>query len=302
MIRRSRTSGLRAALAAALLPLAASAQDTGTPKDAWTFSGEGRHYSIRSTAAKERAQAVLKYMDLCYETYSRFLRTPADAVPRRKFTLVLYSSLEEYQARGGTGRYGHYDGSSLVAYDHPDQMLATFAHEGMHQFTDFCIPNFDRLPSWYAEGIAECIANNEVRNGRLMMCLKKGPVPRLRVPVVQEAIRTGTHVRFRDLFDLDKRRFEHNHQLLYAESWSLCHFLLTAPKHEDPDKQIPDGKYKQIVQRFHGAMTDPKTSAADAVKSAFTMNGKPVDLDALEKEWADYMLRFPVEDEPERKK
>lgn len=278
-------------LAAIALPARPLTQDSFE----WAFESESRHYRMRSTAKKEQAQEVLRYMDLCFDTYSRFLRPPTEQMPRGKFSLILYGGQDEYKKRGGTGRYGHYDGTNLVAYYHPDQMLATFAHEGMHQFTDICIPNFDRLPSWYAEGIAECIANNEARNGKLYMCLKKGPVPRIRAHVVQDAIRQGTYIRFRDLLDFDKRKFQENHQLLYAESWSLCHFLLTAPKLEDPDRQIPEGKYKQVIQRFHSAMLDPKMKAAEAVRTAFVLNGKPIDLEALEKEWRDYMMLFPAE-------
>jgi len=294
----------------ALLALCAAAQEPASPTVAtpglltgfagqdkvdWAYEGESRHYRIKSTAKKEHAQEVLKYMDLCFETYTRFLRPAADRMPRNKFALVLYTGYEEYKRRGGPGRYGHYDGSSLVGYHHPEQMLPTFSHEGMHQFTDICIPRFDRLPSWYSEGIAECIANNEVRGGKLYMCLKNGPVPKIRVYVVQDAIRAGTHIKFRELLDFDKRKFQENHKLLYAESWSLCHFLLTAPKHEDPDKQIPDGKYKSVIVAFHNAMLDPKMKPADAVKAAFALKGKPIDLDALEKEWTEYMLSFPCE-------
>lgn len=268
------------------LPLLAAAQDP------WAFEGESAHYVIQSTADKKTAQEVLRYMDLCFDTYKKFLNPAPERLPKEKFVLVLFRDKDEYKARGGVGRYGHYDGKRLVSYCHPEQMLPTFAHEGVHQFTDICIPHFERLPAWYTEGIAECIANNEVRGGRLFMCLRKGPVPKLRVAAVQEAIRNGKFVSLKDLLKTGKEKFQQNHELFYAESWLLCHFLLTYPKLEDPAKQIPDGKYKDVIVQFHNAMLDPKMKVADAVKRAFVLDRKPIDLDELEKEFREYALAF----------
>jgi hypothetical protein len=264
-------------------------------RDPWAFEGESVHYTIRSTAEKKAATDLLKYMDLCFDTYRRFLNPAPDRLPRQKFTLVLYKNLEEYKARGGSGRYGHYDGKRLVGYCDPEQMLPTFAHEGVHQFTDICFPNFDRLPSWYSEGIAECIANNEVRQGKLYLCLKKGPVPKIRLYVVQEAIRDGRWVRLKDLLAADRKIFQDQWKLYYATSWLFCHFLLAYPKQEDPSRQIPEGKYKQVVVKFHNAMLDPKTKVDEALRLALVLDGKPLSLDELEKEFREYALSFEAE-------
>lgn len=261
-------------------------------QDPWAFEGQSAHYTIQSTGDRKQAQEVLKYMDLCFETYRKFLNPAPERLPQEKFVLVLYRDRDEYKARGGQGRYGHYDGKRLVSYGHPEQMLPTFAHEGMHQFTDLSIPNFERLPAWYTEGIAECIANNEVRGGRLFMCLRKGPVPKLRVPAVQATIRDGTFVRLKDLLRTGREKFQERHELFYAESWLFCHFLLTYPRTEDPAKQIPDGKYKDVIVRFHNAMLDPKMKVDAAIKQAFVHDKKPIDLDELEKEFRDYALGF----------
>ncbi len=259
------------------------------------FTAESARYSIESTADRRHAQELLKYMDLCFDTYRRFLNPSPDRLPRDKFTLVLYRDAREYKARGGKGRYGHYDGRRLVGFYDPEQMLPTFAHEGMHQFTDLCIPHFERLPPWYGEGIAECIANNEVAGGRLTMCLRRGPIPRLRVPVVREAIRGGKLIRLKDLLVMNQKKFQDNHALCYAESWLFCHFLLTFPKQEDPALQIPEGKYKQVIVRFHNAMLNPRTKVEEAVKLAFVHERQPIDIEELEAEFREYALAFDAD-------
>lgn len=258
-------------------------------------TAESAHYSIESTTDRKIALELLKYMDLCFDTYRRFLNPAPERLPRDRFTLVLCRDAAEYKARGGKGRFGHYDGRRLVGYYDPEQMFPTFAHEGMHQFTDICIPNFERLPPWYSEGIAECIANNEVVNGRLTMCLRRGPIPRMRVPVVREAIRGGKFIRIADLLTLGHRKFQENHVLCYAESWFFCHFLLTFPRQEDPSLQIPEGKYKQVIVRFHNAMLNPRVKVEDAVRQAFVLDRKPIDLDVLEAEFREYALAFEVD-------
>jgi hypothetical protein len=259
------------------------------------FTAEGTRYVVESTADRKHAQELLKYMDLCFETYRRFLNAPTERLPRDKFTLVLYRDAREYKARGGTGRYGHYDGRQLVGFFDAEQMFPTFAHEGMHQFTDVCVPNSGRLPPWYTEGIAECIANNEIVNGRLVMCLRRGPIPRLRAPAVREAIRSGKFIRIKDLLVMGPKKFQDNHAICYAESWLFCHFLLTFPKQEDPSMQIPEGKHKQVVVRFHNAMLNPKTKVEEAVRQAFVHDRKPIDLDELEAEFKEYALSFDVD-------
>lgn len=253
----------------------------------WSWQGEGARYELKTTIGQSEGQRVLKYMDLVFETYRAFLNP--ERLPRTKFTLVLYSGYDEYKKFGGTGRYGHYDGRRLVGYYDPEQMLPTFAHEGMHQFTDISIPNFQRVPAWYTEGIAECIANNEVRDGKLSLCLGDGPIPKIRVPVLQEAIREKRHHSIGKLFEVSKRDFQKDFRLCYAEAWAFCHFLLTYPKYEDRTKRIPEGTYKKCLVRFHNAMLDPKRTPAEAVQLAF-----PVDLEKLDAEFTDWVMKWPV--------
>ena len=94
-----------------LFPLLAGMQDE------WCYKGDSVRYSIRSTVERNRSRDLVKYMDLCFDTYRKFLNPAPKRVPKRKFMLILYRNLKEYKSKGGTGRYGHYDGQCLVGYD-----------------------------------------------------------------------------------------------------------------------------------------------------------------------------------------
>lgn len=258
------------------------------------YEGKSAHYRIRSTADRPTARELLKYMDLCFGAYRRFLNPDPEKLPREPLLLVLYRDRAEYTGSGGTGRFGHFDGKQLAGFADPEQMRPTFAHEGVHQFVEMCIPKPDRLPPWYAEGIAECIANNEVRSGKLYLCTADGPVPRLRVPVVQAAIRDSTVIPLRRLLRAGNREFQKRHELYYAQSWLFCHFLLTYPKREDPSKQIPEGKYKPVIVTFHNAMLDPKRKAREALDAALRSDGGKIELEPLEREFLEYARTFEL--------
>lgn len=79
---------------------------------------------------------------------------------------------------------------------------------------------------------------------------------------------------------------------MYAQAWSFCHFLLAYPDHEDPKAQIPNGKYWTVLSNFIRLMARKGANAGDAIKASFQLKGKPLDIDALEQEWMDYVMKM----------
>ena len=104
--------------------------------------------------------------------------------------------------------------------------------------------NFLNFNMWFTEGIADCIGNCEVRGKKLYMCVKSGMIARMRLQTAQAAIRAGAAPRLDRLMMLPKPVFMANAEICYALSWSFCHFLITFPKDEDRNSQIPDGRYE----------------------------------------------------------
>ncbi len=276
---------MNALLAAALLFLA-----QGRPSLPETLSS--RHYDLRTSSPKAEAQELLDFMELVHKTYSDLLKpeNPAE-VEKKRFTILLYKDMTEYVRAGsppGSGAYYNPQTKELVGWHDAVFMKPFFAHEGMHQFTDATSANFRDFPMWFTEGIADCIGNCEVRAGKLYMCVKSGTISRMRLQLVQAAVRQGAAYPLRALLALPRMEFMRNAELCYAQSWSFCHFLITYPKEEDRSVQIPNGKFRKNLSLYYERVRAGGTSHARAWEEAF----KGVPLGELEAAWKKYVLEL----------
>ncbi|MBI2899046.1 MAG: PDZ domain-containing protein [Planctomycetes bacterium] len=268
-------------------------------QDSWRAVRETEHYVVKTTGTAEQAEALGKHMELVYRTYAALLNYQKPAT--RKFTIRLYKDHDEYAKHGAGGTaLAHYNPGTkeLVGSADPDGMWAIFAHEGMHQFIDMVMPDFQKgvrsgqVPTWYSEGIADCIGNSEVRDGKMFMCTMSGYIAKMRIIVIQTAVRENKVRPFRELLYLDQRRFySENGRLNYATGWALTHFLMVYPKTEDPAKQIPGGKYKSKLVQFHNLLASGK-KRDEAYAIAFGI-ARPSDWDVIDKQWREYVLSFP---------
>jgi len=286
----------RLALVGLLLALSADAQQQN-----WSAVYESDHYIVRTTSEKKHANELGLHMELVYDTYARLLNYTKK--PERKFVIRLYKDHEEYKKNGAGGSaLAHYSPQSkeLVGSYDPDGMLAIMSHEGMHQFTDMVMPDFQRsvgsgeVPTWYSEGIADCIGNCENRNGKLYMCvISTGYIAAMRTIVIQTALREGRTPPLREIVKYNQKDYyQKNGRMNYSIGWSFTHFLMCYPKVEEPSKQIPDGKYKKALVSFHNLMAAGR-KRDDAYAIAFGINGGAPAWDRFEKEWKEYVLSFP---------
>lgn len=267
---------------------AARAQDLDRKK-AWPVVLKSAHYQIHSDATKEEAQKLLDHMELLFATYTRLFALPRP--PAARLTVVLFKSKEGYETHAETpkGSAAYYDGRHLVGYCDEERMYNYFAHEGTHQFTDIALKDIQRAPMWFTEGIAECLGNSEVRGGRLYVAARNGRIARENLPVIQKMIRDRTHVPLRELVTMGEKEWKAR-EGMYPQSWSFCHFLLAYPNAEDPKREIPDGRYRPVLSTFITLMSKRSTKLEKALQASFVVNGKPIDLDELEKEWKAYVL------------
>ncbi len=251
---------------------------------------QSKHYDMKSSCTKEEAKELLDFMEKVHPTYTALLQpeNPAE-VAKRRFTIVLYKDAAEYVRSGappGSGAY--YDGKELVGWYDPVFMRPFFAHEGMHQFTDATSKNMQDFPMWFTEGIADCIGNCEVKNDKLYLCVKSGVISRMRIQLIQAAVRQGAAYPLARLLSLGKREFMANAELCYAQSWSFCHFLIAYPKEEDRSVQIPNGKFRKNLAGYYELMRKGDVPHARAWEQAF--KGIPVaELEAL---WRKYVLEL----------
>lgn len=274
-----------------LLPLTVRAQER--PKQpTLDRTVKSKHYECNTNAPEDQARDLLDYMELVHATYMALLK-PLDpeAADKSRNVIRLYKDRADFLASGapkGAGAYYSLQTKELVGYYDPLTVKPFFAHEGMHQFTDLTSKNFRDFPMWFSEGIADCIGNNEVRFKKLYMCLKGGTIARMRLPIIQEAIRSGKAYRLEDLLRLNQMKFMGNAGLCYAQSWSFCHFLITYPELEERDRQIPNGKFRKNLAIYYELVRAGGTSHDKAWGEAF----RGIPLDQLEELWRKYVLKF----------
>lgn len=281
---------MRTLIVLALTLLPAAGQDLDKRKD-WPVVLRSAHYEIRSTCDAAQTKKLLDHMELVFGTYTKLFNMAQ--VPNQKLNLILFKSQAEYEEHPDTpeGSAAYYTGKQLVGYYDERQMYNYFAHEGMHQFTDIALKDIDKAPMWFTEGMAECIGSSEVRKGRLYMCAKNGVIAQENLPIIQRMIRAKSHVKLSTLLTMGEDSFMSRNGM-YAQSWSFCHFLLAYPDHEDPKNQIPNGKYWTVLSNFIRLISRKGFKLEDVIKATFQLNGKALDIDALEKEWMEYVLKM----------
>lgn len=272
-------------------------KDLNNPKK-WPVVLKGDHYQLWSSASEKDAQDILRFMELVFTTYTQLLDLPRP--PVQKMVIVVYKDRAEYLAGGAPGiSAAYYNGSRLVGYTGDKAMFCYFAHEGFHQFTDWGLKAIHKAPPWFTEGMADCIGNHEIRDGKFYVCPKNGYIAQGRIHVIQAAISKNQQIPLAKLFELDQPAFMAQASLLYPEAWSFCHFLMAYPNYDDPKAQIPHGKYWKVLQRYIVAISKSGVKPAKAWEAAMVDEaGKPLDLATLEKEWQDYVLAFPHETKP----
>ncbi|HEU4338532.1 MAG TPA: DUF1570 domain-containing protein, partial [Planctomycetota bacterium] len=272
------------------LLLLLGAQEDRKPDLPSTYTS--KHYELKTSASKEAAQDLLEYMELVFDTYLKLLKPEDPAgTEKAKNTILLYKDREEYLAAGApkmSGAFYSRKTKNLVGYYDSVTMKPFFAHEGMHQFTDLTSQNFGDFPYWFSEGIADCIGNNEVRNGKLYLCIKGGTIARSRLPIIQEALKEGKAYKLSDLLALTPQKFMKDAGLCYAQSWSFCHFLIAYPDMEDRNSQIPAGKFRKNLAIYYERIRLGGSSHRAAWDEAF----KGIPVEALEDLWKKYVAKF----------
>jgi hypothetical protein len=270
-------------------------------QDKFPVTIKSPHYELKSTATEKNAAALLEHMELVFATYTKLLGLAKP--PAGKMTIVLYKDIDEYEASGApSGSVAHYDleARKLVGYADAKTMFNYFAHEGFHQFTDAGLKSLDKSPPWFTEGMAECIGNSVVRDRKLFMGVKDGVIAIENIGIIRAAVNEGKHVSIAKLLAMDDDAFQKQSDLLYPEAWSFCHFLLAYPEYENPKNQIPNGQYWTVLSNYITFMSKAGTAPEEARKASFVMKGKAIDLAELEKEWKDYVLKWPVKGEDEK--
>ncbi|MBI5779743.1 MAG: DUF1080 domain-containing protein [Planctomycetes bacterium] len=271
------------------------------------------HYTLRTTAPETDGRKLLDRMELSFNALSKLLNW--SGALGKPFEIKMYKNRKQFVKGTLLGNAGAFYSPSekyLCGFfsKNKEKIYNYLSHEGVHQFHHMIFgrpyEEIEGVPRWYDEGVADCMGNSEVRDGKFRMCLHKGPIATGRLPTIQRAIRNKKYYPLADLMKMDKRTFYTNGSLCYAEAWSFIHFLLTYPKKEDKTKPYPAGDYFYIMGRLFNAFMDYTQFNAgkkkdsqiktldDVYKYSFvSKDGKtPINMEELEEQWKNYVMKF----------
>jgi len=293
------------------------------PPDKDWLKVKSAHYALRTTATEADGRKLLERMELVYTTFAQLMGYTKGL--GKLLDLKVYKNRNQFVKGGAPASAGAFyspDERYMCGFfsKNKERIYNFFAHEGIHQFHHMSFgiiyEKMDSIPTWYDEGIADCMGNSEVKGGKFRMCLHKGPTAQMRLPVIQRAIRNKKYYPIKDLLKMNKQTYYTNGSLCYAEGWSFVHFLLAYPKKEDKSKAYATGDYFYIMGRLFtafqeygqflaGYKKDSQYKTLDDVYSyAFrAKDGKtPLNLDELEEKWKDYVLKFHYREAPDEAK
>lgn len=224
-----------AALLAALLTVATPARGAEAP--AWPISREGDlwvvqtpHYTFKSDHNPDTIQTLASQQEALFrELYQRMSKTKPVAEVRRMLIFVFQTEEVYKKAMGkaADGSKGLYTGKAIGGWgDDIDKLLATYRHEGAHQFVDQFIGS--KCPVWLNEGLAVYYEHARFENGQL----KTGQVPDYYASLLRQAAEGNTLIPVKDMLAMTSEAWAAavtgkatQTSLQYAEAWSMVHFL-----------------------------------------------------------------------------
>ena len=249
---------------------------------------ESRRFIYKHTLPDEVFE---EYKDL-FETYYKFFTKYWGIKPSPKFgkaTINIYHDREYFAQVGGVGGgvVGYYmpvrrDLNFYVDRENKRFTIDVMFHEGNHMLTHMINEKF-WYPWWVGEGMAEYFGASSWDPRTKKM--KIGLLQSGRLAVLKEQFK-----------DEDKRlkldallKTQGMGAIGYSWAWSFCHFMLSTPRYQKNFKKfyLALGRAKGIrrVQRGMGATT----VTGDELVRVFKKYLKVKDIDALQKEWYEYI-------------
>jgi len=248
------------------------------------FELETRHYIVKTDTTGLVCKKAAKAMEELYHAYTAIFRP--DKAAAQKAEVIIFENRADFQKYAARLRatprkdtLGFFrcasDGSSqIVTYKRRTSefhTLSTLYHEATHQFIMMAVGRTNPPPLWVNEGLAVYFEGSRMRNGTL----KTGVIPRKRLILLRNALRTGKYIR---LADLVKRGRDTYDALAYSEGWSLVYFFLKSNH----------GAYKKRFSNYFRALRNG-TDHDEAFQTHLTR-----DMVRLETLWKKYFLSLKV--------
>ncbi len=186
------------------------------------------HFTLFSNASESRTLQIGSSLERFRAALARVVSglEVNSPVPTWVYVFKNEASFGPYKKRVGlgpanvTGAFaGHRDGN-YVALDAspPTDPWSVVYHEYLHYFLN---NNFEDIPLWFNEGMAECYSTFAADAGQVE--IGRPIEEHLRL------LRSGTWIPLPDLFAIDPDSKDYNEGdrqgMFYAESWTLAHYL-----------------------------------------------------------------------------
>jgi len=239
-----------------------------------TSDWESDHYHVIADLDRATCHEACKLLEESYTAYTVYLQRIKDP-EKRKFRVYLFSGQAGFNAYcedvlGMTHDWaaGVYSPmlKQLLIWNLPnnEQMMTTVRHEGFHQYLDRLM---DNPPLWFNEGLAEYYEIAGWKDGRRAF----GSVHTEHLNILFRARKSL--IPLKEFIYGDRKQFDADTSLSYAQSWALIHFLRHGPR-----------KYRKIFDRLFDAFQED-LSNKDALDEVFG----DVDLDRMENEFRRYV-------------
>lgn len=252
------------------------------------YASETKNYRVLTPVNQALADNVSHHAELIFKTYRKIF--PAVKRARRKFTILVYGSAEEYHANGGPkSAGGHYSPlvRKLVLFRYPkeEDMLIVLYHEAFHQFLHDYLED---APQWMDEGLGDFfgpsryLTETNARGKVVAEGMQVKPNP-WRLRTIQRAIRRGRIRRWKELMLMSQAELYEDSWagIHYAQSWSIIYFLVRAGAKGD---QLA-GPYFKLLKAYFNALRK-----GEGQESAFESAFGKADLEKLEGEWKRFVL------------
>lgn len=256
-------------------------------------TARSRHYTVHTNGSGVVATEMAKHMDKVFAEYSRRFKS---FEPKRteRMDLYLIQTREQYirflsekgiPAGNSGGLFAvspTFSGLITFMEDRPrSETLKVLQHEGFHQFAFNYIGH--NLPSWINEGLAQYFEDGIMINGRMRL----GVPDAYRQQLVKKALRENRLVPFDEVLGMTSKEWlatlQRNQQksaMLYAQSWSICYFLIHAR----------NGRYRPALETYLRAVAN-----GAGQEDAFVKAYGGTDTEDMEARWREAV----VETEPD---
>lgn len=245
-------------------------------------------YSVKTTLTKDEARVYAEHMDQIYAEYQRrFANSGMQARNTSPMPLYLFRTQYEYQnflsefgirgANTGGMFFVQADVQGLATYVQGKSLSQVFAilqHEGFHQFGyRYFGPD---LPIWVNEGLAQYFEDGVLIDGRLHLNSSNAA----RVSSVKAALHGDYCIDFDRIVQINPNDWgrtlnssPETASLLYDQSWSMVHFLITAD----------NGRLRKYFEQYLKLI-----GAGEAPMDAFAQAFGTRETDDFEKVWREF--------------